>query len=71
MVSFTGYGMNWFEKMKLGIRYFKKWGKPPRHARNRLSPDELVSFVEEVGFRTEEVQLLGDTTKAIYLRGRK
>jgi len=70
VVDFTGHGMNWFERMKLYIRYFKKWGMPPRHGRN-LSPDQLVSFVEGVGFRIEETQLLGDTTKAIYLRGRK
>jgi ubiquinone/menaquinone biosynthesis C-methylase UbiE len=70
-VDFTGYGMNWFERMKLAVRYLKRGGMPPRHGRNRLSPDELVSFVEEVDFQTEEMQLLGDTTKAIYLRGRK
>lgn len=71
VVDFTGYGMNWFERMKLAVRYLKRWGMPPRHGRDKLSPDELVSFVEEVGFRTEEIRLLGDTTKAVYLRGRK
>jgi hypothetical protein len=63
--------MNWFEWMKLAVRYLRRWGFPPRHSRNRLSPEELVSFVEEVGFRTEEVELLGGRTKALYLRGRK
>lgn len=71
VVDFTGYGMNRFEWMKLAVRYLRRWGMPPRHSRNGLSPDQLVSFVEEVGFRTEEVALLGDRTKAIYLRGRK
>jgi len=71
VVDFTGYGMNWFEWMKLAVRYFSRWGMPPRHSRNGLSPEQLVSFVEEVGFRTEEVELLGGGTKAIYLRGRK
>jgi len=71
IVDFTGYNMNWFEKMKLGIRYLKKWGMAPRYARNNLSPDELVSFVENVDFKVEEIQLLGDKTKALYLRGRK
>jgi len=71
VVSFTSYGMSWFERMKLYMRYFKTWGLPPRHGHNRLSPDQLVSFVEEVDFRTQEVGLLGDTTKAVYLRGRK
>lgn len=71
VVDFTEYGMNWFEKMKLGIRYLRKWGMPPRYARNNLSPDELISLVERVDFEIEEVELLGDKTKALYLRGRK
>jgi ubiquinone/menaquinone biosynthesis C-methylase UbiE len=71
VVDFTGYGMNWFEWGKMAVRYLRKWGMPPRHDRNRLSPEQLVSFVEEVGFRAEEVELLGERTKAIYLRGRK
>jgi len=71
VVDFTGYGMNWFEKMKLGIRYLKKWGMLPGYVRHNLSPDELVSFVENIDFKVEEVRLLGDKTKALYLRGRK
>jgi ABC-2 type transport system ATP-binding protein len=71
VVDFTGYGINWFEKMKLAIRYLRKWGRPLRYARNNLSPDELTCFVEKVDFNVEEVQLLGDKTKALYLRGRK
>ncbi len=70
-VDFTCYGMKWFEKAKMAIRYFKKWGMPPPHARNKLSPDELVSFVEKADFKVEEVQLLGDKANALYLRGRK
>lgn len=71
IVDFTGYSMNWFEKMKLGIRYLRKWGMLPRYTRNNLSPDELVSFVENVDFKVEEVQIVGDKTKALYLKGRK
>ena len=71
IVDFTGYSMNWFEKIKLGIRYLRKWGMPPRHVRNNLSPDELASFVENVDFEVEEVQIIGDKVKALYLRGRK
>jgi ubiquinone/menaquinone biosynthesis C-methylase UbiE len=71
VVDFTVYGMNWFEWMKMAVRYLRKWGMPPRHGRSRLSPEQLVSLVEEVGFSTEEVELIGERTKAIYLRGRK
>jgi len=71
IIDFTGYSMNWFEKIKLGIRYLRKWGIPPRYAQNNLSPDKLASFVENVDFKVEKVQLIGDKTKALYLRGRK
>ena len=71
VVDFTGYGMSWFERMKLGIRYLKKWGMPPRYVRHNLSPDGLVSFVENIDFNVEEVRLLGDKIKALYLRGTK
>jgi ubiquinone/menaquinone biosynthesis C-methylase UbiE len=70
IVDYTGYSMNWFEMMKMGIRFFRKLGKPP-HAKGNLSPDELRSMVESAGFKVEEVQLMGDKTKALYLRGIK
>lgn len=71
IVDYTGYGMKQFEIMKLGIRYLRKWGKPPGYFRGKLSPDELCSLVESAGFKVEEVQLMGDKAKAIYLKGRK
>jgi len=71
IVNYTGYGMKWFEVMKMGIRFFRRWGKPPAYSQGKLSPDELRSLVESAGFKVEEVQLMGDKTKALYLRGRK
>jgi len=71
IVDYTGYGMKWFEIMKMGIRFLRKWSKPPAHSKAKLSPDELCSLVESAGFKVEEVQLMGDKIKALYLRGRK
>jgi ABC-2 type transport system ATP-binding protein len=71
VVDYTGYGMKWFEIMKMGIRFLRKWGKPPAYSKAKLSPDELCSLVESAGFKVEEVQLIGDKIKALYLRGRK
>jgi ubiquinone/menaquinone biosynthesis C-methylase UbiE len=71
IVNYTGYGMKWFEMMKMGIRFLRKWGKPSAYSKGKLSPDELCSLVENAGFKVEEVQLMGDKTKALYLRGRK
>jgi ubiquinone/menaquinone biosynthesis C-methylase UbiE len=70
IVDFTGYGMKRFELMKMGIRALSKGWIPRRYFRN-LSPDELRSLVEGAGFKVEEVQLIGDRTKAIYLKGRR
>jgi ubiquinone/menaquinone biosynthesis C-methylase UbiE len=70
IVDFTGYGMKRFELMKMGTRALRKGWIPRRYFRN-LSPDELRSLVESAGFKVEEVQLIGDKTKAIYLKGRK
>lgn len=70
VISYTPYGVKWFEKIKMGIRFLRKWGKPPSYHRN-LSPDELCSLVESAGFKVEEVQLMGDKVKALYLKGRK
>jgi ubiquinone/menaquinone biosynthesis C-methylase UbiE len=71
IADFTGYSMSWFETIKLGIRYFRKWGMPPRYARNRLSPDEITSFLENLDFDLEDLYLIGNGTKALYVRARK
>jgi ABC-2 type transport system ATP-binding protein len=71
VVDFTAYGMKWGERIKMAFRYFRKWRMPPRQGRSTLSPDQLVTAVEEVGFRTDEPQLLGNSTKALYLRAEK
>jgi len=70
IVSYTDYGMNWFEKMELGIRYLSKFSVPPYGLRN-YSPEELSFLVESVGFKVEGIQLLGYKPKALYLKGRK
>ena len=71
IVDYARYGMKWFEVIKMGIRAMRKLGKPAPTAKGNLSPDELRSMVESAGFKVEEVQLMGDKTKALYLRGIK
>jgi len=74
IVDYTGYGMKRFDVMKMVIRYVRRWGKfglPPRYFRSKLSPDELRSLVEGVGFKAEEVELMGDKVRCLYLKGRK
>ena len=71
LVDYTGYSMKRFEKMKLGIRFVKKCGIPPRHFQTTLSPDEFDSLVKDAGFNIERTQLIGEKIKALYLKGRK
>ena len=70
IADFTGYGMGLFNKMGLGFRYLKKWGKPAPYSRN-LTPDELARITRAAGFVVEESRLVGKDTTAVCLRGRK
>jgi len=71
VVDFTGHGMRLCDRIKLAVRYVRKWGIPPRHMRNNMSPQELISLAEEAGFRVDNVHLLSRTANALYLRASK
>jgi ABC-2 type transport system ATP-binding protein len=70
ITSFTNHGMKPLEIIKLGFRYIKVWGKPPRHT-HIFSPDSLGSLMESAGFLIEESKILGDKTKSVFLIGAK
>ena len=70
VTSFTNQGMKPLEKIKLGFRFIKVWGKPPKYTHS-FSLESLRSLVESTGFSIEEAKLLGDKTKALYLIGKK
>jgi ubiquinone/menaquinone biosynthesis C-methylase UbiE len=70
-VDFTGYQMGLFGKAKLGLRYLRRWGMPPRHGRDDLSQEELVRLVEDAGLTVKNVQLMQGGSNALYLRGLK
>jgi ABC-2 type transport system ATP-binding protein len=71
LVDYTSYDMKWLDKVGLGMRFVSKCGIPPRHFQTHLTPYEFRSLVENAGFKIEKIQLIGDKTKALYLRGRK
>lgn len=70
IVSFTNYGMKPLEIIKLGIRFIKVWGKPPKST-HRFSPDSLNSLVESAGFSIKESKLIGTKVKSLFLIGKK
>jgi ABC-2 type transport system ATP-binding protein len=69
ITSFTNHGMKLLEIIKLGFRFIKVWGKPPRHT--HFSPDSLCSLIESTGFSIEESKILGNKTKSLFIIGKK
>ena len=69
ITSFTNHGMKLLEIIKLGFRFIKVWGKPPKHT--HFSPDSLCSLIESTGFSIEESRVLGDKTKSLFIIGKK
>lgn len=70
IVTFTGYGMSMWEKIKMGVRFAKTWGRPPAHTHS-FSLKDVESMLGETGFAVEQSKLLGNRTKALFLVGRK
>lgn len=68
--SFTNYSMKPLEIIKLGFRYIKVWGKPPRYT-HRFSPDSLGALMNSAGFSIEESKILGNKTKSLFIIGKK
>ena len=70
-IDLTAYGMKKFDVLKLAFRYLRKIGKPPKGAKNNLTPKIVESLAEKAGFRIEENILLGNKIKALYFKGVK
>jgi len=70
IVTYTNVGMHFLEKIKLGIRFLKTWGKPPKHT-HIFSPEKLAALMENAGFSIEEAKLVGTRSKAVFVIGRK
>ncbi|MBT3011177.1 MAG: methyltransferase domain-containing protein [Candidatus Thiodiazotropha sp. (ex Lucina aurantia)] len=70
IVTFTGHGMSLWQKIKMGVRFAKTWGKPPPNIRS-FSPEDVESMLQETGFVVEQSKLIGNRTKALFVVGRK
>ena len=71
LASYTGFTMKRFDRIKLAIRFLRKWGKPCPYFRTDLSPNHLNPLVEKAGFTVQESQVIGDKSKALYLKATK
>jgi ubiquinone/menaquinone biosynthesis C-methylase UbiE len=70
IVTFTGHEMKLWEKIKMGLRFIKSWGKPPAHTHS-FSSEDLASMVKDAGFAIKTLKVVGNATKALYLIGQK
>jgi ABC-2 type transport system ATP-binding protein len=70
IVTFTDHGMKLWEKIKMGLRFVKSWGKPPAHTHS-FSPEDLASMMKDAGFAIKTSKVIGDNTKALYIIGKK
>jgi ABC-2 type transport system ATP-binding protein len=70
IVTFTDHEMQLWEKIKMGLRFAKSWGKPPSHVHS-FSPEDLASMIKDAGFVVKTSKLIGTKTKAVYIIGRK
>ncbi len=71
LASYTGFTMKRFDRIKLAIRFLRKWGKPCTYFQTGLSPNQINPLVEKAGFTVQESQVIGDKSKAVYLKGIK
>ena len=71
LASYTGFTMKRFDRIKLVMRFLRKWGKPCPYFRPDLSPNYVNPLVEKAGFVVDESQVIGDKAKALYLKARK
>jgi len=70
IVTYTNVGMHLLDKIKLGLRFIKVWGKPPKHT-HIFSPERLAGLMENAGFAIKEKKLLGNQSKAVFVIGKK
>ena len=70
IATFTDHEMQLWEKIKMGLRFVKSWGKPPAQTHS-FSPDDLASMMTDAGFTIESSKVLGNKTKAVFIIGRK
>jgi ubiquinone/menaquinone biosynthesis C-methylase UbiE len=70
VADITSQGTPLLAGIRLGLRYLKRWGRPPASNRN-LSLDELVGLARAAGFLVKDEALIGTKVKAACLIGYK
>ena len=69
VASLTGHGMRFFDKVGMGFRYMRTWGKPPAGG-TILTVPMVVKMMEKYGFTDIEGSLIGERAKSVFVVGR-
>lgn len=70
IVTFTGHGMSLWQKIIMGFRFARAWGKPPPLVHS-FTPEDVASMLKDAGFVILQSKLIGKSTKALFLVGTK
>ncbi len=70
MTCFTIDGMSILNIFRMLKRYFKTFGKFPKH-RTPFKLNSLMKFTEDNGFKVYKAELLGNKAKAIFVKATK
>lgn len=70
VVDVTNQGTPLLAGLRLGLRYLRRWRRPPSFGRN-LGLDDLAQLAHDAGFLVKDEVLVGATIKAACLTGYK
>lgn len=70
IVSYTTFGMTFFQKIAMLYRYIVSYGKPSPYAQT-IAPEHALESLQKTGFNHNETQLTGKTTKALFVKAYK
>jgi ABC-2 type transport system ATP-binding protein len=70
-VTYTDYGVDAFERIEIGKRFFEKFGLPPSGGLINYSPQQMTDLIKKAGFEIGSMDVLGDKAKALYVRAAK
>ena len=70
ILSFTAYGMSFFNKMGMIYRYLRTYGKPPKYSAVLTVP-KVRQMLEKEGFQVQRVALIGTKMKSVFVIAEK
>jgi ubiquinone/menaquinone biosynthesis C-methylase UbiE len=70
VASLTAHSMKFFDKLQMGVRYLRTWGKPPAGG-TVLTVSNVSVMMANCGFTVSEGTLIGARSKSVFAVGRR